>query len=148
MPRLIFVVAASFTRRPSGIRLRCALARSRKISGSCTEKRTTKAIEAGHETDKEHAAPADQRQQNRRDQRRHQHAGLPAERDIGAAARACLRRPSFGDQRHADAELAAEAEPGDGAVDQADPSSPAPGAHRPVKIANNRMVQVSTRTRP
>jgi hypothetical protein len=58
------------------------------------------------------------RQQQRRHQRGDQHPALPAERHIGAGARAQPRRPRLGDQRHADAELAAESEPGDGAVDE------------------------------
>ncbi len=90
--------------------------------------------DAGNEPDHEHAAPADRRQQQRRDQRGAQHAGLPAERDVGAGPRPLPGRPGLRHQRHADAELAAEAEPRDGAVDQQVPVAlrqrAQPGEHR------------------
>ena len=49
---------------------------------------------------------------------RRQHARLPAETDIGRGAGTLGRRPRLGDQGHADAELAAKAEAGDGAIGQ------------------------------
>ena len=61
---------------------------------------------------------------------RKQHTGLPAETDIGGHARRAARRPGFGRQRHADAELAAEAEARDGAVDQQIPVALREGAQR------------------
>ena len=78
--------------------------------------------------DGEHAAPADERQQDRRDDRREQHARLPAEADIGRHSRALRGRPGFGRQRHADAELATETEPGDGAINQQIPIALREGA--------------------
>jgi hypothetical protein len=58
--------------------------------------------------DSEHPAPADQRQQQRRQQRCGEHAQLPAEPDIRRHPCALRGRPCLGDERHADAELAAQ----------------------------------------
>ena len=70
------------------------------------------------DADGEHAAPADHRQQDRREDGRGENAKLPAEPDIGRGAGPHGGRPCLGNQRHADAEFAAEAEAGDGAVGQ------------------------------
>ena len=61
--------------------------------------------------------------------RRGEHPDLPAEADIGGGARPLRGRPGFGDQRHADAELAAETEAGDGAVEQQVPVTLCERAH-------------------
>ena len=70
------------------------------------------------QADREHAAPTDQRQQQRCHECRRQHAELPAEPDIGGGTRAFRGWPGLADQRHADAEFAAKAKPRDGAVGQ------------------------------
>lgn len=48
-----------------------------------------------------------------RDHGGQEHAGLPAERDERGGPRAQARRPGLGRQRHPDAELRAQADPGD-----------------------------------
>ncbi|MNY04359.1 hypothetical protein D3C86_1370330 [compost metagenome] len=68
--------------------------------------------------DQEHAAPAYHRQQQRREQRHGQHADLPTQGHIRRHARTVARGPGFGGQRHADAELAAQAYAGNRAIDQ------------------------------
>ncbi len=74
-------------------------------------------------------------------------AQLPAHADVSRSAVALLRRPSFGDQRHADAEFAAQ--PDARQCDRpADPNTSCATAHRPVNRENIRMVIVSTRIRP
>jgi hypothetical protein len=65
----------------------------------------------------EHAAPSDQQQQWG-DEGRRQHTGLPARSHIGRHAGPLRGRPRLGDQRHADAELAAKTDVADAAVDQ------------------------------
>ena len=92
------------------VHLARGFAASRKIFGSPTYRRTAKADERrGDETDDKHAAPADLRQQPRGHERggstplasRDPHRSRPAPANWVAR---------FGDQRHADAELAAKAE--------------------------------------
>lgn len=68
--------------------------------------------------DQEHAAPAYHGQQQRRQQRSHQDAGLPAERHVRGHAPALARRPGFCGQRHADTEFTAEPDAGNGAEHQ------------------------------
>jgi hypothetical protein len=111
------VVAASFTSSLSGVALRAAFGALGEDARLAHVPPHQERDEAGEQANREHAAPADVREQPRRDERRQQHAGLPADADVGAGARPQPRRPRLGDQRHADAELAAQAEAGDGAID-------------------------------
>ena len=57
-------------------------------------------------------------QQQRRQEGGRQHAQLPAHADVSRSAVALLRRPGFGDQRHADAEFAAQPDARQGAIGQ------------------------------
>ena len=98
--------------------------------------------------ERKHPAPADDRQQHRRHQRRHEHAELPAKPDIGRCSRALARGPGFRHQRHADAEFAAETNAGDGPVGQQVPIALGQRA-RPGEARTARCVQVrAPRTRP
>ena len=81
------------------------------------------------DADREHAAPADDGKQDRRQDGRGENAELPSEADIGGHAPAHRGRPGFGDQRHADAELAAEPDARDGAVGEQVPIALRQRAH-------------------
>jgi hypothetical protein len=83
----------------------------------------------GKNSDREHAAPADDWQQDRRHDGGGEHAKLPSQPDIGRHPRPLRRRPCFGDQRHADAKFAAKPDAGHGAVDQKIPVTLGEGAH-------------------
>ncbi len=72
----------------------------------------------GKHAERKHAAPSDHGQQQRRCNGGKQHAHLPAEADIRGGTRALRCGPCFGHQRHANPEFAAEADTGNGAIDQ------------------------------
>jgi hypothetical protein len=64
----------------------------------------------------EHAAPSDVRKQERRQQGGSKHAELPSQCHVRGHPRPLVGRPRFGSQRHADAELASEADSSDRAI--------------------------------
>jgi hypothetical protein len=75
----------------------------------------------GNHADGEHTAPTDDRQEQGRDECCGQHAGLPAQPDIGGRAGTHGIRPGLGNHCHADAELAAQSEAGQYAEQQQAP---------------------------
>jgi hypothetical protein len=108
IPRLSFVVSTSLTKKMQRRFLRVFVRFLYKNFGFMQRFPNKIGGDGREAAQHEHPAPGDYRQQNWGDDRRRQHTQLPAETDIGRGAGAHCRGPCLGDQRHADAELTAQ----------------------------------------
>src|SRR3954447_7238179 len=113
IPSEILVVAASLTRSRTGKPVACL---RRNSSGSPTERRMKKEASAGIRPTRNMPRQPMSGSNNGVINAAASTTRLPAEPDIGRGARPLRSGPGFGNERHADAELAAETQSRDRAI--------------------------------